>query len=285
MVEVLDRRVERPLRGERAHVQLVDHRAAHRPAPPAGVRPAEGRVIVGAARAVGAQRLPGRPRVRQRVAAVDPERVVGPGADASGRSASHQPGVAAGRIGCGSRRPWPPIPVAPRPARRPEPTPGIRSLVRFSARAGRRAGVSAARDSSGRGSASGGTGQHVPPRASVGRGSDGPGPAAAARQASRQPGDHGDRVPAPGEADRVPGRRPLAVSAAYSPANQAGCARRSRSARAVTSSFAVSGDQDPGRGAGHRHPARPAGPRPRVKSAGARLSGSTRRRPASSQPW
>ena len=59
LVEPPDRRVERPLRGERAHVHLVDHRAAQGPAPPAPVGPPERAVIVGTARPLAAQRLPG----------------------------------------------------------------------------------------------------------------------------------------------------------------------------------------------------------------------------------
>ena len=79
VVKPPDRGVQRPLRGERADVQLVDHRAGRRRAPPASVRPGERRVVVGPAPAGRTRRLPGRAGVGQRLAAVKPERVVGPG--------------------------------------------------------------------------------------------------------------------------------------------------------------------------------------------------------------
>ena len=51
VVQTLDGGVQRPLRGERADVQLVDHRAGERRAAPVPVRPRERRVVVGPARA------------------------------------------------------------------------------------------------------------------------------------------------------------------------------------------------------------------------------------------
>ena len=58
VVQPPDGRVERPLGGERADVQFVDHRPVQRPAAPAPVGPGERRVVVGAARPVDAERLP-----------------------------------------------------------------------------------------------------------------------------------------------------------------------------------------------------------------------------------
>src|SRR6185437_13510906 len=78
VVEPLDRRVERSPRGERAQVQLVDHRPVQRRAPPAAVAPAEGGMVIAAAHPLRAERLPRGTRVRQRRPAVQPERVIGP---------------------------------------------------------------------------------------------------------------------------------------------------------------------------------------------------------------
>ena len=64
------RRVQRSFGGERADVQLVDHRAGHRRAPPAPVRPGERRVVVGPAPAgpdpTAAGGSGGRPAARRR---------------------------------------------------------------------------------------------------------------------------------------------------------------------------------------------------------------------------
>jgi hypothetical protein len=68
--------VERALRGERAEMQLVDHRSVQRPAPPARVRPAECGVVIGAAQPLDAERLPQRPGVWQHLAVIEPEAVV-----------------------------------------------------------------------------------------------------------------------------------------------------------------------------------------------------------------
>ena len=71
VVEVLDRRVERALRRERADVQLVDHRAGQRDAAPGLVGPAERLVVDDGAEAVRAVREPQRTRVGERLAAVE----------------------------------------------------------------------------------------------------------------------------------------------------------------------------------------------------------------------
>ncbi len=79
VVQPPDGGVEGALRGERADVQLVDHRSVQRPAPPARVGPAERGVIIGAAQPLDAERLPQRPRVGQHLTAVDAEAVVDAG--------------------------------------------------------------------------------------------------------------------------------------------------------------------------------------------------------------
>ena len=76
VVKPPDGRVEGALGGKGADVQFVDHRAVQRAAAPPLVRPAEGGVIVGAAQALDAERLPQRTRIRQRLAVVQPEPVV-----------------------------------------------------------------------------------------------------------------------------------------------------------------------------------------------------------------
>jgi len=58
LIEPPDGGVERALGRERADVQLVDHRAGQRAAPPAAVGPAERRMIIAAAQPVDAGRLP-----------------------------------------------------------------------------------------------------------------------------------------------------------------------------------------------------------------------------------
>src|SRR5579864_6362477 len=60
-------------------MQFIDDRAVQRAAPPAAVGPAEGGVVVGAARAVDAERLARGARIGQRLAAVEPEAVVDAG--------------------------------------------------------------------------------------------------------------------------------------------------------------------------------------------------------------
>jgi hypothetical protein len=71
VVEALDRRVERSLRGEGADVQLVDGAARELPAGPAGVGPGEGSRVVDGAHTVHPVGLPARTRVGQHGAAVD----------------------------------------------------------------------------------------------------------------------------------------------------------------------------------------------------------------------
>src|SRR5450756_531844 len=77
MVEAADRRVKGSRRGEGADVQLVDHRALYGRTAPPRVGPREGAMVTGPARPGRTVRLPGRPRVGQRLAAVKPVRVVG----------------------------------------------------------------------------------------------------------------------------------------------------------------------------------------------------------------
>ena len=96
VVEPSDRGVERPLRGERADVQLVDHRAAHRRPAPLGVAPAEGGVIVGPARPVRARKA---------------------GAASAGQDEGRR------RQG-GTRSQFPRAPAPPPPTSRPGPAPG-----------------------------------------------------------------------------------------------------------------------------------------------------------------
>ena len=122
MVQPLDRRVERALRGERAHVQLVDHRAGQRRARAsrASVQ-RKAAMVIAAARPLHAVRLPRRARVGQRRPAVQPERVVGAGGCAGAR----RPPTSR------ARRPGHGVPVAASDhldlARPRAPTPGTRS--------------------------------------------------------------------------------------------------------------------------------------------------------------
>ena len=69
------------IRGERAGVQLVDHRAADGARRATGRRPSRRRRGDGAAGAVRSVRLARRAGIGERLAAVQPERVVGPGGE------------------------------------------------------------------------------------------------------------------------------------------------------------------------------------------------------------
>ena len=76
VVKAFDHAVEGALGTERPDVQLVDHAAVQRQPAPTLVGPGEGAVVDHPARPVDAGRLPERARVRQRVAAVEHERIV-----------------------------------------------------------------------------------------------------------------------------------------------------------------------------------------------------------------